>query len=237
MSNDTEQQLVEDPFNRTSEIAIINLVPPAIQDAILKAHAARPDLFGLEEYELERILEKESTGSLITGMSGTDNAIRMKFWLEYDMAQAEGRKMKMLFLTAGVCDPVYLYKTLIKNPRKVAWILTRPASYESTTEEMHLFALKRLRKTLEQDPMRHGKFDSRLADQQVKIFLALDARVKGAVVQKTLNVHSTVTSKPLTAEEAARSPREQLERRLEELERLRDKDRGKVIDASPISVE
>lgn len=220
----------EDVFNRSEERAVINLLNPNIQASFIAAQNARPELFGLEEKELLKLL---STGE--RGPSPVANSLRMKFWFEYDEAQAERRKMKVMNIYTGVCDSIHFYKSFLKNPEKVAWLLTRPASYEAAIEEMHLFALSRMREALEVTPVVNGKLDSKAAELQFKILQMLDTRLKGAVVQKTMNLHSTIPAKKSGMTDQARN--EELEKRIKELEQLRDKSQIKIIDARIVDTE
>jgi len=201
--------------------SLINLLSPTVQESIFKAHKTNPELFGLSEEELLAHMGERGAGP-------TTNALRMKFWFEYDEAQSERRAMKVNKVTVGICDITFFYKTL-QDPLKVAWILTRPTSYEDAVSEMHQFALSRLRKTLEVDPFRNGKFDSKTADIQLKIFQTLDTRVKGAVVQKTMNVHASVPAAKSQEESTA-----DIERRLKELERAKT---HQIIDARVVETK
>jgi hypothetical protein len=219
-----ESTQITDPFQRAEERALINLLPPGPQASVLKAYKERPELFGLTERELLKILDVEERGP-----GPTANALRMKFWVEYDEAQAEHRNMKPVRIYAGICEPPVFYR-LMQDPQKCAWILTRPASYEASIAEMHQFALSRLRKILEIET----KQDSKMGKLQLEIFATLDNRLKGSVVQKTMNVHATLPNKSALPEGAKK---EELERRLAELERANEKQQGKIIDARVVTTE
>lgn len=230
---------ISDPFDRVNERSFINLLPTMVQNYLIKAQQVKPGLFGLEERQLEKILK--AINSENRGPSGTENALRMRFWIEYDIAQEETRNMRMLNIIAGVTDEPTFYRLLLK-PEKVAWLLCKPASYETATEEMHLLALSRLRKILEADPMLGGKLDVRLAEKQLKIFQILDTRVKGAVVQKTISLNAEISAKK--AKEAGLLPTNPvekklaLEKRLAELERSAEQKAGtagQIIDATIVS--
>jgi hypothetical protein len=220
MDSMDQLEIIEDPFNRSDERALINLVSQSIQSHILLAHQKRPELFGLDEEELRKFLGERGAGAVA-------NAIRMKFWFEYDEAQAEHRKMKIKNVYTGICEESLFYQSVLSNPEKVAWIITRPASYDIAMAEMHQFALSRLRKILEIET----KFDSKIGALQLKIFELLDMRIKGAIVQKTMNIHASVSSPGQTTEAAKK---EEIERRLKELEQYSNKQQGKIINASPV---
>lgn len=223
------QDIIQDPFNRSYERSVINLISPDFQAAVFRAHAASPELFGHQEAELYKKLkwmDKTPTP--------TDNSLRLKFWFEYELAQSEGRSMRVKPIWSGVCDEAYFHASFLQKPQKVAWLLTKPASYEAYTEEALQTALTRIRNALDADPIGPtGKLDPKVAELQLKIFMALDMRVKGAVVQKTMNVHATIPSGQI---DPSKANKEQLEERLRQLEELREKARGKIIDASPIGL-
>ncbi len=223
------QEVVIDPFSRSEPRALINIVGESLETAILTAHAARPELFGLPEAELYDKLYMENKEP-----NGVDNALRMRFWFEYDEAQNEKRKLKIKNIWTGVCEDMAFYGAL-KKPHKVAWLITRPLDYEIATAELHQFTLAQLRKIVSTPLVVNGKYNASAAKDKIEIFKLLDQRVKGAVVQKTLNVHSSLVGKANALSEEAR--REDVERRIKELERATDKQQGKIIDTRVITVE
>lgn len=236
LNEDRDVPDVSDPWNRMDERSLINLLTPALQAAAIQAQQARPELFGLSEKDLDKALRWEDKNPC-----GTDNALRMRFWQEYGEAQATGRKMRVHVIPAGICNPDYFFSKVMKKPEKMAWILNQPASYETSTEEMHLFALAKMRKMLEEEVAPHGKFNAKVAEAQIKIFQILDTRVRGAVVQKTLNVHSTVPAKGSAQRgQSLIEKKQEIEQRLAELERLSqesDASRGQVVDAIPVGAK
>jgi hypothetical protein len=72
-----------------NERALSKLVPPDAYAHMLLAREKRPELFEMEEYELEKLLKSERKQP-----SPTDNMLRMRFWTEYDIAQSRGRCME-----------------------------------------------------------------------------------------------------------------------------------------------
>lgn len=234
MEQQAEKELVEvtDPFQRDNPRSLINLITPGIQIDFMNAYKARPELFGLEEEELDDKLRYEGVPP-----TKLDNALRARFWIEYDTAQAAHRNMSVRNIIAGLCNDDDLYARILKKPHKVAWLLCRPMDYVTATEEMHMFSLRRMRKTLEQDVVQHGKFNAKLAEAQIKIFQILDTRVKGAVIQKQMNINATIPQSGISTGKNAVEQKEELERRLLELERAAEKARNKIIDARVIESE
>lgn len=201
-----------DPFNRAEERALINLVPGAVQAAFLKAHEAKPHLFGLDEDELYAQLK--ATGKLPTI---TDNRLRIKFWAEYDNAQATGKKLHIAAVVSRICALDYFYNRYMQMPEKVAWLLTMPVAYENCMEEMLEFSTQQMRRILAIDDCVGGKPNVKLMELKAKIHFAVEMRQKGAVVQKTLSLTGHVSGKQ--AENLAKDDSmEVIEHRLKELE-------------------
>jgi hypothetical protein len=227
--------VVADPFNRTEERALINIVPKGFADAILLAYGKRPELFGLEEHGLNKLLRGEKASP-----NPTDNRLRMKFWMEYDIAQSEGKRMNMKSVCAGVCSYEYLHMKYLTEPTKMAWLLTPPANYLVVTEEALQVGLEMLRTYLEVSAVTgeapREKLDTKVAEIQLKIVALLDTRVKGAVVQKTMNLHASVP-RGAVAEISETKSMEVLEKRMRALEQRRKQSQGKIVDVAVVSPE
>lgn len=223
------ENLPADPFNRMEERSLINLAPDHVQAAILRAHQSRPELFGLSEEEL---IEVGDIGE--RGCGAMTNSIRMKFWLEYDEAQAEHRPMKIKNIYAGICELDVFVQKVLGNPVRVAWMLCKPPEYDAAVSEMHQYSLSRMRLILEQPVFQRGKYQAATARDHIKIFELLELRVKGAVVQKTMNIHANIPQKAAIPENVKK---EELEKRLKEIERSIESRQGKVIDGSPLQLE
>lgn len=221
-----------DPFRRDDPRSIINIVPQGFADALLSAYRAHPEWFGRDEKGLYHDLKSAKALP-----NATDNRIRMKFWMEYEVAQSEGRHMNLSTVAAGLCSYQYFHSHYIIDPSKMAWLMVPPASYEAVvTEALHV-GLEHLRGVLAVDPVNHetGKVDVKLAELQAKIVGMLDMRAKGAIPQKIMNLHANLkgTSKELLEITEERSM-EALEKRLQDIERKRAKIQGQVIGGNPV---
>lgn len=229
-----ELQPVQDDadfFNRTDPRALINLVPMALQEALLMASKMRPDLMGMDEKNLYQILRSEGLQPSVT-----DNRIRLRFWMEYDSAMAAGRSLQPSYAFSGICSKDFFYRLYISNAPKVAWLLCRPASYEAINTEALHFGLEQLRDILETPHiLPNGKADTKLMEIKAKIVNMLDQRVKGSVIQKTMNLNVTASDKKVS-EIAEISSMEELERRLVELKR-RERKAQNIIEAGTVTVE
>lgn len=206
-----------DVWNRTEEKSVFNLVPGAVQAAMVELGKQRPELFTLDERDLYRKLRSEN---LLP--SAVDNRLRMQFWLEYDRAHEESRSMNMAAVYSGVCSRQLFYTKILERPEKMAWMLTAPASYVTKINEALDFGLDRLREYLEIDPLAGGKVNTKLMELQAKIVAMLDMRKHGAakqtIEQKTMSLQVTTSDKQVAAAMTGASM-EELERRMKDLER------------------
>lgn len=206
-----------DLWSRGDERAVINLVPPPVQAAFLDAAAKKPDLFGKDESALFKALRADNLTP-----SATDNRMRLQFWLEYDQAQASGKKMRMEQVFGGLCSKQYFYGRFIACPEKLAWLLTPPVHYVNKITEALDYSIDRLRDFLEEDPAAYGKNKLKAVELQLKIYLMLDQRKHGAftqkIEQKNMNLNVATTDKQV-AQALAGESMEELDRRIKDLER------------------
>lgn len=196
-----------------TQLSIKFFIPEVLGRALDDAMFLRPELFGLDETALWKKLKLVSSKP-----TPTDNRLRLKFWMEFDRCQVEGEKaMNMAAICAGICSRTYFYNDYVKFPEKMAWLLCPPAGYIAKTEEALEFGIEQLRDILDQDHVwSSGKLDHRLIGLKIRIVEMLDIRVKGAVVQKTMNMN--VNAKALGPEIQELSEAE-LDKRLKELKR------------------
>jgi hypothetical protein len=211
-----EDQAV-DLFNRADSRALINMVSPETQAAMLRAASLRPDLLGLDEDDLWQKLKEEAKIP-----NATDNRLRLQFWLEYDEACNEGRRMMMKKVYGSICQTIVFHR-MLERPERVAWLLTKPAGYEHQLKEALSFGMKRIRDILQTNPTDVDKKDRhRLLELQTKIAFALDQRVNGAFVQKieqkNMNLNINTDDKEL-ARHIQNGNIDDLNRRLADLER------------------
>lgn len=201
-------------FEKDNARAVVNLVPSVVKDSIEQWAFERDELFGLDEKDLYTKLKADNKQP-----SPTDNRLRLKFWNEYDRVQAQDLKMmNMVNVLSGICSREMFYSHYLKSPQKVAWLLTPPAGYMVKAEEALEFGLEQLRDLLDQPHVVNGKVDTKLGELKTKIVMMLDTRVKGAVIQKSMNLNlNTSNEKVMQAATAATA--EDLMRQLKDLER------------------
>ena len=213
-------QNIDDPWNRADPRSLINLVPSTVQDFMVRAFSVRPDLFGQDERIVYKALRTEGREP-----TPTDNRLRLKFWDEYDRAQAQLDRMQMVAVYTGVCSREYFSQRYLTFPEKVAWLMTPPASYVVKMEEALAFGIEQLRDVLEQ-PMfdSKGNFNTKLAELKAKIVAMLDLRVKGGVTQRveqtTKSFNVTLSQSASEVSQAAvEASMVEIEKRLKELEK------------------
>jgi hypothetical protein len=213
-----EETTALDLWDRTEERAVLNLVPNGVQAAFLDASRRAPDLFQRDERDLfKELRSREETPS------PTDNRLRLAFWLEYDRAQMNAKRMEMLSVYTGICTKQYFFSKYLLHPGKVAWLLCPPADYETKMAEGLSFATDQMRQILEMDhTLATGGVNFKLLELKTKIWALMDLRSKGAHTQKietkSMNLHVSTTDKGL-AQAMTENSMEAMDRRLKELDR------------------
>lgn len=198
--------------DRSNPRSAVSLAPTQVGNAIEDAAHERPELFLLDERDLYKKLREENAQP-----SPTDNRLRLKFWMEYDRVQSLGlNAMGVMNFLSGVCSKEYFYKTYLHKPQKVAWMMCPPTGYLLKAEEALEFGIEQLRDILDQPHVVNGKVDTKLGELKAKITAMLDTRVKGAPVQRNLNVN---VSEAAVAKVAQAQSAEDLMRELRDLEK------------------
>lgn len=172
-----------DLFDRTNPRSVINILPPETQAIVFETARKRADLFRMDE----RALKKEAKPTI------TDNRLRLAFWTEYNRAQDMGTDMKISAVYSGICTRQNFNDRYLTSPENVAWMLLPPTSYVVIMEEMLVHGRDRLREIMEENPIKDGEVDFKLAELQFKIHVYNETRYKGAVVQR-VQTHSLVES-------------------------------------------
>lgn len=194
--------------------SVVRLVPASLSTNIKDALFEHPEFFDKDERALWTALRLANAQP-----TPTDNRLRLKFWMEYDRAQGTSAdSMNMTNVYSGICSKEYFYKHYITKPQKLGWLMCPPTGYLIKAEEALEFGIEQLRDILDQPHVFGQKVDVKLGELKAKIVLMLDTRVKGAPVQRNmnLNVH---TSDAAVAKAASAATAEELMRELKELER------------------
>lgn len=150
--------------------SLVNLLPTAIANKLDELAFERPELFSMDDDELEKLAKPAITLE----------RLRISFWHEYHRAQEQGRKMTSAGIYAGVCLQQYFSMTVMQKPLAFAWLLRPPASYAIAMEEALVQAIKRVREVLNM-PLNGSAKNAAIF---LKAMEMLDARLNGAAVQR-----------------------------------------------------
>lgn len=177
-------------FDPNAETSLTALLPPRIAERLLETISKDPDLFPLlgREDELLAFLDQKYDYR----ETATDGRIRMTFWLEYETALLDGRKMVLKNTHSLVCDERSFYRLFLSSPGRCAFLLCKPVAYQEQVKEILSHGLKRYRQILDRPvDLPNGKIDHKLLAVQVKIIAMMDMRLHGAPTQKVqqLNVN------------------------------------------------
>lgn len=160
------------------EKSIFNLMPqaPKIRKRILDLHKNRPDL--LEQDEQWFKINHRNSVTLIT------QRIRVALWMEFERALFGNRVMKPSNIFAGTCTESVFYK-IVEDDIRFAYVLTPPSDYITMLKEAHNAGLEKLREIFSAQIIdTDGNLDTKSAEVVLKAFALIDARLKGAIIQR-----------------------------------------------------
>lgn len=207
-------------FDAEDPRSLVNMVPGEVRKAIeALATGSEASLLAMDEQALKRRLKEEKRF-----LSATDNRIRLRFWDEYDRAQGEQRQITISHAFAGICTRQYFYQGYLKDPYRLAWLLCPPANYITIAEEALSFGLEQLRDILAMDDQEKDtktgtlKLNLNLLKLKVKIVELLDQRLKGGIVQKSVQVNVGASAGDVNAA-ALGLTMEEMQRQMKELEK------------------
>jgi len=150
---------------------------------------------------------REETVAKNADLTERDENFRLAFWTEYNTSKDLGKPFSIHRAMAGVCSPYYYHHTILKSPRKMAYIVYPPTDYMNFMKNMLYKGQQRMKEIMSASAVKEVKdesgkvtgteVDMKLANLQLKTFALIDNRVKGAIVQrvkveqKNLNVNVT----------------------------------------------
>ena len=95
-----------------------------------------PDLMLKDETELGKLFKP----------TPMHYAMKKQLWENFYECEKVGvYKLKATDIYAGICSNPYFYQELIKNPARVAWLVTPPIDTSSLIEEAFRYAFQRVR--------------------------------------------------------------------------------------------
>lgn len=156
--------------------SLINIVPQDVKNHILALPEA---YFDFTEEDLDKAFPNPTP---------VTQQLRRMFWIEYDRAVEQRTMMNMSNIYPGVCSREGFNKC-IKNKAQLLWIINPPTEYMASTEALLTQGLKRINEMLH-FPLktREGNFDHKLGELILKATLALDMRVKGGYLQRSMQM-------------------------------------------------
>lgn len=157
---------------------LLNLLQncPSLREKILQLRIDNPEYLTWDE-----ITFKQKHRDLITLIT---MRVRIALWQEFELCILNNRNIRVKQIYAGVCTETAFQK-LIENPIRLAFILLAPTDYIVTLKEAHEAGLDKLRELLNAKIIDdEGYMNPKAADMVIKAFALIDARLKGAIVQR-----------------------------------------------------
>ena len=184
----TKEIAQEGAFDPQSPTSLINLVPPAI-----KEHLLRSQNFFLQDHSVETIrnnIKKTNEYEVV-------NNLRQSFWLEYNRALDSGRKMQMTRVWQGITFTSSEFYNLLKKDHFAAYIFSRPLRQEVAERDMLESATERMKEILsfsaiEKDNDGKERLNTFTAKIQIDLFKHLDERVQGGIIKQTATKINTL---------------------------------------------
>ena len=141
-----------------------------------------------------------------------DYELKQAFWREMALAQKQDRKMSDSNIFKGRCSSAYFYNKFMPDSSRLAWVMHPVSSYEEKIESILDSTVKRYNEILKMDITTQKKRFVEDSDGKVKreyytdvdpkkalVLLAaiknIEDRVKGATLQKQLQIRTTEPSK------------------------------------------
>lgn len=173
--------------------------------------------------------------------NGVDNRFRLQLWLEYENSVKMNRPMVMSNVYNLVGPQSSFHVVVMKDPRRVAWLLCKPIAYDLRMRDILEVGIQRLRGYLDIDAMTSGpkgKPDTKLLKLQLEITRMADLRMNGAPTQKIqeISVKATIGANGELQALSDEVDMATLENRKKELEKRRRsaEGRGTVLDVEII---
>lgn len=144
-------------------------------------------LLSMDLTSLKVAYRKEERGTF----TPAENRLRMQFWVEYDNACMNGRKMKVENILTGVGTRLWFTNTILPSNYLVAFIFCCPITYQAAMLEALNFGLDQMRDILNMENVNeNNKPNVKLMELKGRIFTMLDQRVNGGFTQKQVHLHA-----------------------------------------------
>lgn len=217
-------------FDKENPFSIYNLVPPTWPKFFDAAKEKYPNLYLVVD---ERDFKKFVRQNHHIEINPTENKLRFNFWLEYDAALSEGRKMIGPRIYGSICDEELFERYMLRNEILCSFLMLRPSGYATTMNEALVFGLKKLRDILDEpETDKKGRLNLPLLKLKLEIIKMMDARMHGAPTQKIQQINANISGQ--AAEELVSGNMDSLRLRLEKLEaKKRQLGSGVAVQQSP----
>lgn len=190
--DDEKREVTKELFSADIPWGIYNVVPDSFRDALYMI-------------DPRWMAQREETVAKRADLTERDENFRLAFWTEYNTSKDHDKPFSLHRAMAGVCSPYYYHHTILKSPRKMAYIVYPPSDYMTFMKNMLYKGQQRMKEIMSSSAVKEVKdgngkvtgteVDMKLANLQLKTFALIDNRVKGAIVQrvkveqKNLNVN------------------------------------------------
>lgn len=192
-------------FDLNNPRSLASIVTPTFRELMLNLPA---EYLGHDEADYIKTVGQNN-------ITGTDKSIRMAFWLEYERAQSKQVRMELTRCYEGCASDDYFYK-MIKNPRRLGFLLIPPKGYVIACKTALYYATVALQKIVD-DFLAADKRDAKMADTVMKVFKILDDRINGAVVQRVDQRNVNVNMNQSAGELETSASMEELQKKLDNL--------------------
>ena len=153
--------------------SLYNKLPPKLQEILEDIKDSLGE--GLAEWEWEEL-----------GVTKTDRMLKASFWLEFQRAQDENRKMNMRRLLSDITTDKHLYGTVLRHKHRARYLFTPPARQEVTNKALLEIANDAMYAVLTM-PLedKNGKTSMDILNLKMKIWDRLNDRVYGSAIQRS----------------------------------------------------
>jgi len=170
--------------------------------------------------------------------------LKQSWWTEYIHAQETGNKMRVYKIYTGVCHKDHFYNRVIKDPKRMAWLIQPLETYEVKVSAMLQKALERVPEMLgmELTSKKYKKVDGVMESWDetdpkkimalLEVVKHLDNRVKGSFIQKQININQHQK----TTDNVSNESSSDIDKRIKEIEQQLSGDKPKLIDTVEVEV-
>lgn len=226
-SKSPQQVAAETMGDRDNPDAVISICPEEMEPMIAAALEKYGHWYSYDEKQIRQKAEVDDR----------DERLRLAFWDEYSSATAQRRRMVMRNIVTVLVSASVWYNFYAKRLDKVAWMIYPPRNYSQALKNILDKGLDRLHEIMMLPILKpNGTPDVQTISQIIKVFQLVDARVKGAVVQRlqiqqqSVNLNADVTTQQLGDIASMSLPQlEEMERKLARIEQAE----AKMIRALP----